>query len=133
MAKEKIICDTDVMIDFFDHAQPRHAETKTVLEQYIGIDNTLISSVTKMEMILGAANKPDLLAIEKKLNRFNIILLTPDINLQAIHLIRSYRLSHGLALADTLIAATALETSPKLFTYNTRDFKFIKNLVLFKK
>jgi hypothetical protein len=78
MATEKIICDTDVLIDFFDHAQPRHAETKTVLEQYIGIDNVLISSITKMELILGATNKLDLLAIEKKLNRLNTVLLTPD-------------------------------------------------------
>lgn len=37
MAKEKVICDTDVLIDYFDATQKRHQETKLILEQNIGI------------------------------------------------------------------------------------------------
>lgn len=40
-------------------------------------------------------------------------------------------LSHGLAIPDALIAATSLETGLRLFTYNVRDFKFIKGLNLY--
>jgi len=133
MAKEKIICDTDILIDYFDHAQSRHAETSLIIEQKIGPENILVSSITKMELLSGANNKGDLRTIQKKLDRFSILLINPSINTLAIDLILAYRLNHGPALADAMIAATAIETDLKLFTYNVRDFKFIDKLILYKK
>lgn len=133
MAKEKIICDTDVLIDYFDISQKRHQETKLILEQNIGFSNILISSITKMELILGATNKADLNTISKKLNRFSVLLINEAINLRAIDLVQTYRLSHGLALAVAIIAATAIQTELELFTYNIKDFKFISKLSLFRK
>ena len=132
MAKEQIICDTDVLIDYFDHAKSRHVDTRLIIEEKIGLGNIFISSITKMELLLGARNKADLNTIEKKLNRFSLILINPSINLKAIELIQLYRLSHGLALADSMIAATAIETGVKLFTYNLKDFKFVAKLSLYK-
>ena len=133
MAKERVICDTDVLIDYFDISQKRHQETKYLLEQNIGFSNVLISSITKMELILGATNKADLNAISKKINRFGVLLINEAINLRAIDLVQTYRLSHGLALADAIIAATAIQTELELFTYNTKDFKFISKHSLFRK
>ena len=132
MAAEKIICDTDVIIDYFDTRQNRHEETRVILEQTIGFQNILISSITKMELISGATNKADLQKISKNLNRFSVLLINPEINLRAIDLVQSYRLSHDLALADAMIAATAIQTELKLFTYNIKDFKFISKLSLYK-
>ncbi len=74
MGKEKVICDTDVLIDYFNTSQKRHLQTKTILEDKIGLSNVIISSITKMELILGATNKADLTAISKKINRFSAIL-----------------------------------------------------------
>ena len=51
-----------------------------------------------------------------------------DISQLAIELIDTYSNSHGLLLADALIAATALENDLTILTYNIDDFKFIKNL-----
>lgn len=133
MAKEKIICDTDALIDYFDVTQQRHQETKLILEENIGLSHILISSITKMELILGATNKADLNTISKKLTRFGVLLINEAINLRAIDLVQSYRLSHGLALADSMIAATAIQTELDLFTYNTKDFKFISKLTLYSK
>lgn len=133
MAKEKIICDTDVLIDYFDATKKRHQETKLILELNIGFSNILISSITKMELLLGATNKADLNIISKKLHRFSVILINESINLRAIDLVQTYRLSHGLALADSIIAATAIQTELGLFTYNTKDFKFISKLSLYHK
>jgi predicted nucleic acid-binding protein len=132
MAAERVICDTDVIIDYFDARQKRHEEAKVILEQKIGFQNILISSISKMELILGATNKTDLQKISKDLNRFGVLLINPEINLRAIDLVQSYRLSHGLALADAMIAATAIQTELKLFTYNVKDFKFISKLSLYK-
>jgi predicted nucleic acid-binding protein len=84
-----------------------------------------------MELLCGATNKIDLSIINKKLKRFSIILLNERINLTAIGLIQDFKLSHGLAIADSLIAATAIETKLKLFIYNLKDFRFINDLILY--
>jgi predicted nucleic acid-binding protein len=130
MAKEKVICDTDVMIDYWDKSKARHTSTKTTLEKTIELDNVILSAITKMELMLGATNKTDMARITKKLGRFNIALINDDITLQAFDLLQTYRLSHGLSLADSIIAATALIADLELFTYNTKDFKFIAQLKL---
>lgn len=65
MAKAKIICDTDVMIDYWDKTKPRHTATVLILEKKIELDNIVLSAVTKMELMLGATNKADLISITK--------------------------------------------------------------------
>ena len=131
MAKEKIICDTDVLIDYFDKNKSRNASVTALLETDIELDNVIISSITKMELLFGATKKLDLNTINKKLSRFSIILINERINLTAINLMQGFKLSHGLAIPDSLIAATAIETKLKLFTYNLKDFRFISDLTLY--
>ena len=74
---------------------------------------------------MGALNKADLSAIKKNMNRFNILLINPEISQIAIQLIEQYKLSHNLAMADSLIAATSIHTGFKLFTFNVKDYTFI--------
>jgi predicted nucleic acid-binding protein len=57
MAKNKIVCDTDVMIDYWDVSSKRHIQTKLILEEKIGLDNIYLSAITKMELLMGASNK----------------------------------------------------------------------------
>lgn len=132
MAEKKIICDTDVMIDYWDAKQPRHNATKLALEKKIGLDNIVLSAITKMELMSGASNKSDMKNINKKLSRFNIALINNEITLKAFQLLQSYYLSHSLALPDCFIASTAIITRLELFSYNTKDYKFIPQVVLFK-
>jgi len=130
MAAQKIICDTDVLIEFFDENKTRHSETAATIEK-IGMDNMLISAISKMEVIKGTRHKEHSQQVAKKLKRLDTILLSPEITIRTIELLNTYHLSHGLAIPDALIAATSLETGLKLFTYNVRDFKFIKGLNLY--
>jgi predicted nucleic acid-binding protein len=37
MAKTKVICDTDVLIDYWDTSNSRHLKTKEILENHIGL------------------------------------------------------------------------------------------------
>ncbi|HET9052838.1 MAG TPA: type II toxin-antitoxin system VapC family toxin [Cyclobacteriaceae bacterium] len=131
MAESKIICDTDVMIDYFDAHQHRHAATKILLEEKIGLDNIVLSAISKMELITGALNKTELGIINKKLHRFDILLIDPAITELSLTLLQTYRLSHGLSMPDSLIAATVLNSGLEFFTYNIKDFKFIAKLKLF--
>ncbi len=131
MAKNKVVCDTDVLIDYWDVSSPRHANSKNSLENLIGLDNVVISVITKMELLMGATNKTDETKIKKKLLRFNVALINNDITMEALTLFESYRLSHGLAIPDCFIAATAKIMRLDLFTYNLKDYKFIGKLSLF--
>ncbi|HBB95788.1 MAG TPA: hypothetical protein DC054_10390 [Blastocatellia bacterium] len=47
-------------------------------------------------------------------------------------LIRAYSNTHGLLLADALIAATCLDLNLTLVTYNVNDFHFIEDLKYLK-
>ncbi len=132
MAKKQVVCDTDVMIDYWNTVSKRHSDTKHILENEIGLDNIIISAITKMELFMGAPNKTDETKIRKKLLRFNTALINHDITIEAIGLFEAYRLSHGLAIPDCFIASTAKVTGLELFTYNVKDFKYINNLHLFK-
>jgi predicted nucleic acid-binding protein len=132
MAENKVICDTDVIIDYWDMNKPRHAATKAILNGSIGIDNVVISAITKMELIVGAVNKNDLKKISTNIDRLIVAFIDPEITLTAFTLLKKYSLSHGLALADGLIAATAIVSKTELFTYNTKDYKFITELKLYK-
>ena len=132
MEKELILCDTDIMIDYWNTKQPRNLVTVSKINIEIGLNNVVISAITKLELLAGVANKKNLDLLNNKLSRFNIALINNETTIKAFELMVKYRLSHGLALPDCLIAATAIINNFELFTYNQKDFKFISSLKLYK-
>lgn len=121
-----VIVDTDVLID----AGRKIAEATDSLDHVEQQAGLAISVVTQMELMLGCHNKRELQALDRFLQQFQVILLSSDTSIMAIDLLRRYRLSHGLLIADALIAATALESKQPLLTKNQRDFRFIDGLDL---
>ena len=87
-----------------------------------------IDATIYIECLQGSKSNDEKRIIEKYLIRFPVIPITPTSSNLGIDLIRSYSNSHGLLLADALIAATALENDLTVVTYNVDDFKFIKDL-----
>lgn len=123
---DTVIVDTDVVID----AGRKSAEAVDSLDQVEQRASLAISVVTQMELMIGCRNKLELQALERFLSRFQIIPLLENTSTTAVDLLRRYRLSHGLLIADALIAATALEGQHALLTKNQRDFRFIEGLSL---
>jgi predicted nucleic acid-binding protein len=121
-----LIVDTDILIDtargvpdalaFF----ARHPQGTSVG----------VGTVTQLELLVGCRNKQEQRLTERFLQRFEIVKLNEAISDAAISLVLQYRLSHGLLLADALIAATALSLNIPLATNNQRDYRFIQQLVL---
>jgi len=124
--KGLIICDLDVIIEFFDRAN-KSIENRLV---EMGRENLCISSVTYSEIIFGSIDQDQLTTLSKGLEKF--IVVDIDQRIDTIHreLVKKYSLSHKLGIQDALIAATALNYEIKLFTLNTKDFKFIEGLEL---
>lgn len=121
-----IIIDTDILIDSGRDDQTaigclNRLETQSILA---------ISIVTHMELLVGCRNQEERKKLESFLRRYQVIKLTPQISDKAVELLNQYRLSHGLLIADALIAATAIESGEPLITKNQRDFRFIAELNL---
>lgn len=124
MGKKKIVlCDTDVMIEFYRNNSLIISELKK-----IGQQNIAISIITAGELIYGALNKKELKQINNDLT--NLLMLDIDSNTSDIFLdiMAKYALSHKLALPDGFIAATALANNVELYTLNLKDFRFIEGL-----
>lgn len=132
MEEKQIICDSDVIIDLFSPKHKRHVIIKSKLTNW-RLNNIVISAITKMEIISGSQNKEHLINLSKRLSDFKITFINHDISELAISLLIKYNLSHGLEIPDSIIAATAIYSDLALFTYNTKDFKFISGLKLVNK
>ncbi len=100
MAKKQVICDTDVMIDYWNITSKRSSDVRNLIENKIGLDNIVISIITKMELLMGSRNKNEENKIQYKLHRFNTLLINNEICIKAIELLNKYRLSQGLAIPD---------------------------------
>lgn len=98
------------------------------LKSYVESMDSVICTTVYIENIQGSKSNQEKRFIKNYLNNFSFILTNEDISKRAIDLIDSYSNSHGLLLADALIAATALENDLTVLTYNIADFQFIKDL-----
>ena len=122
-----ILCDADVMIEFFKG----NVSTKNILENDILPKNIALSAITLMELYFGAKSKKELILIKKFLSAFEILKLNEEITDISLNLIEIYSKSHSLKIPDALIGATSLYYKIPLFTYNKKDFNFIKELKLY--
>jgi len=125
---ESLLVDIDILIDVARKEQIavdylKAEENRSILQ---------VSSITKMELIVGCRNKSELQALDKFLRRYIVIDVTHDISEKAVSLLKTYRLSHGLLIADALIAATALTLDISFVTKNQKDYRFISDLRLLR-
>ncbi|MBF0388172.1 MAG: type II toxin-antitoxin system VapC family toxin [Candidatus Omnitrophica bacterium] len=120
-----MLVDTDVLIWYL------RGEKKAA--QFIDrIGSFEISAINYMEILHGLRNKTELRAWKEfiKARGIKVILIDHDITTKAIYWTEEYGLSHGLRLADALIASTADVYGKELLTGNVADYRFIPGLVL---
>jgi len=120
------IVDTDILID----VARRNIEAIECLAQLEQKTGLAVSVITQMELLVGCRNKTEQQKTERFLHRFRVLKLTESVSDVAIDLICHYRLSHGLAIPDSLIAATSIVWNQPLITKNQRDYSFINGLDL---
>ena len=127
MEKGLILCDTNIIIEFYKGNDEIVEKLKG-----IGIEKIAISAITLGELIFGALNNKELSSILKDSKSLNIIPINQSISNRFLGLMQKFSLSHKLAIPDALIAATAIENNFEFFTLNVKDFRFIKDLRLFE-
>lgn len=103
--------DSDVLIDYFDGIP----EASEELARY---DRLLISRITWIEVLVGAAQPALAQVREDFLRQFQMIELDAAVARQAITL----RQKHRLRLPDAIVWASARVSQALLISRNTKDF-----------
>jgi len=122
-----ILCDTNIFISAFN----KKAETIEQME-IIGLENLALSVITCMELYRGMSNKSEIIQMKKYLRYYDIIHISKQVSELAMNLVYDYHLSHNLQIPDSIIGATAIEYKLPLYTYNTKDFGYMPNLILYE-
>jgi len=121
MAKP-ILLDTDVLIDFFRGHGKAAAFVNTNSSRII------LSAIVVAELYAGIKGETELTVIEKFISLFRVIPVTSEIAKIGGLFRRDYGRSHGLGLADAIIAATCEVEKAELKTLNIQHYPMINGL-----
>ena len=121
-----LLIDSDIIID--------GARGDAQAKEFLGVSAAqhvlAISTITRLELLAGCRNSREWTLTQSTVGQFSELELTPEISRIAVSLFEKYRLSHGIAMADGFIAATALSQGIALASKNQRHFRYIENLNL---
>ncbi len=121
MAKS-ILPDTDVLVDFF------RGHDKAVLFINGCKDRIILSSIVVAELYAGVKGEAELVVLENFISSFPIISVDLGIASAGGLFKRDYGKSHGVGLADAILAATAQACGAELKTLNIRHYPMFRNL-----
>ena len=123
---DKILADTSVLIGL-------QKGEKSIIKRFDKHkDEVVISRITACEFIYGAQNKKEKEINKEVMERLNVLEINEPISKHTFSLLDKYSLGMKLGIADALIASSAIVYNLHLWTLNTRHFKKIKELKLFK-
>jgi len=114
-----VLVDTDILIEVFRRQDPR------LLDRWIALSKSeamvVYSPVTEAEIFQGLLDheRPD---VVDGLASLTCVEIDCHIGRQAGNYLREYKKSHGLLIADALIAATASVHNVRLWTRNRKHF-----------
>src|SRR5258708_15923847 len=107
--------DTTVVVHLYRHYAP-------ALTWYGSLSQPLgITPVTWMEMMYGAGSKAKQAACKTILSQFRQVYLTSADQDWAMEQMEKYRLSHGVAMNDCLIASRAYRLQIPFHTHTLKD------------
>jgi hypothetical protein len=119
----RLLIDTDVRIDYLRG----RAEAVSYLESLT--ESLLISAITVAELYAGVREGAERIALEQFLSVFNVIPVDDVIAANGGLIRRDYGKSHGVGLADAIIASTAEFRKADLVTLNKKHFPTLSNVV----
>ena len=117
-----MLLDTDVLIDILRGHEP-------ALEWFAGLEILPgIPGFVAMELVQDADNKIRVERAMKLISPLTIAWPSTSACDRALSAFKSYHLSHSLGLLDALIAATAIELSAPLLTFNAKHYRIVEGL-----
>jgi len=113
---DPLLIDTDVLIDLF-RGQPAAVGYLQSLT-----DPPLVSAVTVAEFYAGVCDGAERVALDGLIASMTVIPVDRAIAVRGGLICRDFGKSHGVGLADALIAATAEASQATLLTLNQKHF-----------
>jgi predicted nucleic acid-binding protein len=119
--EQPILLDTDILVDFFRG----YSEAVEFVNAHFA--RIILSSIVVTELYAGVKGEREQTALDSFLSIFRIV--PPDLEIaKAAGLYkRDYTKSHGVGLADAILAATANAENAEFKTLNTKHYPMFKN------
>jgi len=117
-----LLPDTDVLIDFLRGYQQAVDFINTNASQII------LSTIVIAELYAGVRGKQELTILNDFVSLFDVIPMNSEIAKIGGLYKRDFGKSHGVGLADAIIAATCHSKNAQLKTLNVKHYPMIKNL-----
>ena len=117
-----LLLDTDVLIDYLRN----RAEAVSYLENIT--QAPIVSAVTVAELFAGVREGEERKILNELIKNSSVIPITEEIAISGGLYRRDYHKSHGIGLADAIIAATAEAENATLVTLNKKHFPMLRKL-----
>ncbi len=120
--EKPILLDTDVLVDFFRGFDKAVA----FVNEYN--DRIILSSIVVAELYTGVKGDAEQNVLQHFISLFRVVPIDAAIGKAGGFYRRDYGKSHGVGLADAILAATAESENAELKTLNTKHYPMFKNL-----
>lgn len=117
-----ILVDTDVMIDFLRG----HEKAIAFIEKFSPY--IILSPIVVAELYAGVKGTDELSVLDNFVSLFLVVPINFEIAKTGGLYKRDYGKSHGVGLADAILAATADKENAELKTLNVKHYPMIKGL-----
>ena len=117
-----VLPDTDVLVEFL------RGNSKAVALVRGSSDRILLSAIVVTELYAGVKGAAEQAALDAFVSLFRVIPVTQELARAGGLLKRDYGKSHGVGLADALVAASAQAENASLLTLNIRHYPMLKGL-----
>lgn len=120
--KKLILVDTDVLVDYFRGHEKAVAFVKKFSAQII------LSPIVIAELYAGVKGSEEQTILNNFISLFRVIPVTAQIAQTAGIFRRDFGKSHGVGLADAIIAATVCAENATLKTLNVRHYPMLDDV-----
>jgi predicted nucleic acid-binding protein len=117
-----VLPDTDVLVDFL------RGTGKAVSLIRAHADRTILSAVVVAELYAGVKGSKEEETLDAFVGLFKVVPVTAALARAGGLLKRDFSKSHGVGIADAIVAATAQAEGAELLTLNVRHYPMIKGL-----
>jgi predicted nucleic acid-binding protein len=121
MAKP-VLVDTDVMVDFLRG----HPKAVALVQTHSA--SIILSSIVAAELYAGVKGDEELSKLDSLISLFRVLPVSIELARAGGLCKKHYAKSHGVGLADAIVAATADAEDADLKTLTTKHYPMIKGL-----
>ncbi len=121
---ELLLLDTDVLIDYLRN----RAEAVEYLENLP--KPPIVSAITVAELYAGVREGQERKVLDELVGGFVVVPITEEIAVKGGLFQRDYFKSHGVGLADALIAATSEIKNAIVVTLNKKHFPMFSEIIV---